>query len=353
MSTVLTDETVSTSAPVSTDAPPAQVSTEPAAPVERRDFIKQQLENPSPRPSPARPRDQQTGKFVPSDASPATVSSTPVVDAPPRPSMPKSLRLELAPHWEKTPAELQAAINQREADYEKGVLPLKEKARVADELLNEFKPYEQMLQREGATPQTAIRQLLQTAVLLRTGSPEQKARAVLQTMQQFNISQEHLQSVLSGNAPTQPQQDPQISYLHQQVQQLTAAQQQAQNASTLAAIKRFETDPAHKHFGAVSDRMTAILQNPATVGLDVSGMEPDERLKAAYDVACRLDPTVYQSILAEQQQAMIAANQNRTNVATARNAAVQVSGSPSAAPASKPNPNDRRSVIANAYHAQR
>ncbi len=354
MSTVLKDEIAPIEAPISTDATPALEPTPeaPSEPIDRREFIKREYEKGSAARalSPTRPRDQQTGKFVTS-SSPATVSdpTTPIAPAPVRPAMPKWITPELSQHWDKTPLELAEIVARREADHEKGVAPLKIKAQQADELLNEFKPYQDLLRNEGGTPATAIRQLLQTASLFRTGTPVQKAQAVASIMQQYRISPEDLQGVLSGNAPPQSQQDPQVSYLNQQVQELVAAQTEQRNKVVFTAIKKFEADPANKYYEAVSERIAAILESPKTVGLDLAGMEPEDKLKAAYDAACRLDKAVYQSILSEQQAAMIAASQAKNQVVTAKNAAVQISGSPSSAPASKPNPNDRRAFIANEF----
>ena len=353
--TVITQPTEATPPPAPVAAPETPAA--PALPENRRDLIARELKSPTPRQVNGRPRDT-AGKFAPSDpaaASPLPDSQfpTPQASSPKPPAMPKSLRLELQPHWEKTPAELQAAINQREADYEKGVLPLKEKARQADELLNELRPYEMLMRAENTTAPKVIGSLLQTAAILRTGSPVQKAYAVAQTMRQFGIPIEHLQQVLSGNAPPQPQHDPQYQQLAQQVQQLTAAQQQQQEKRANSAISKFAADPKHKHFDAVSERMLTLLQNPAVMGQEVGDMSEDEKLTAAYETACRLDPAIHQQMLTEQQQAMIDADRAKTQVAQARNAAVQVKGSPSAGPSAKPNPKDRPEVIRAAIRATR
>ncbi len=333
-------------------APPAPAA--PAIPETRRDTIARAVAESKQNPREVRPNPRPRfvdGKFAPVEAAPvAPAFPTAETQAPKPPSMPKSLRLELQPHWEKTPAELQAAINQREADYERGVQPLKEKAKLADEISNEFKPYEHMLRAEGGTPQLAIRELLKTAAIFRSGNPGLKVQAVAQIMQQFGIPLEHLQQVFSGTAPIQPApaRDPQISQLTQQVEQLTQAQQRREEMRAQSVVREFAAKPEHKHFDAVSGHIIQLLAAPQLMGA-TDDMSESEKLKLAYDTAIRLDPAVHQMVLAEQQSR----DQAQNRVAQAKSAAVQIKGAPTAAPGSKPDPKNRREIIKNAMHANR
>ncbi len=323
-------------------APAAPVVETPAAkPEDRRAVIAEAF-----RTSAEKPRDP-AGKFVPKP--PALPAAAEPVAAVPKVAMPKSLRLELSQHWEKTPAELQAAINQREADYEKGVQPLKQKAQQADELLNEFKPYEAMLRTENATPATAVRTLLQTAAILRTGSPVQKAHAVATTMRQFGIPIEHIQQMLSGSVPAPAQQAMDPQYIQQLVnQQLTAFQQQQLEGQNISEVERFAANPEHKHFAAVQDWMSSLMATER-FQQEHGSKAPQDTLKAAYDMALRVDPAIYQQVIAEQQAKETAQRQ----VTQSKNAAVQVKGAPSSGPAARPDPNNRREVIGALIRAQR
>jgi len=256
--------------------------------------------------------------------------------------MPKSLRMELQPHWEKAPHELLSAVNQREQDYETGIAQYKTRDAEAKAITDLFEPYQWMLRNEGATPQTAIAPLLQTAAILRTGSPAQKAQSVAQVMQQFGIPLEHIQQLFNGEAP---QQDNQYNQLAQQVQQLTQhisnsqhQQNQQNNAKAHSEISAFAGNPAYAHFEALQPKMITLLENPVFLG-DISNMSNGEKLKAAYDVALRLDETIPKTV---QQQSSVA------QVQKAKAAAIQVRGAPSSSASAAPNVNDRRSVIANA-----
>jgi hypothetical protein len=269
----------------------------------------------------------------------------------PRAEMPKSLRLELKEHWEKAPAELQQAFAQRDADYEKGITSYKQRDAEARAITEQFAPYEWILRNEGSTPAQAIGPLLQTAALLRTGTPQQKSQAVAQMIQQFQIPLDQVAAYFGGEAP--PQQDSHYNQLAQQVQQLTQhitqsqyeAQKQNENRA-LSVIQQFASDPANTHFEAVQDRMLSLLQAPQVLG-DISHMSEREKLQVAYETAVRLDPQLAQSLFAQQQQSYAAQNQ----VQKARQAAVQVRGAPGASVSGPVSQSDRRAVIANALRS--
>jgi hypothetical protein len=268
-------------------------------------------------------------------------------EKPQAPDMPKSLKLEMKAHWEKAPPELRQAIAQREADFERGINTYKSRDAEAKQITDLFQPYEWILKNEGATPASAITPLLQTAALLRTGTPQQKSQAVAQMIQQFQIPLDQIASHFNG----QPQpQDNHYNQLAQQVQQLTQHitqsqyEAQKQNESrALSVIQQFAADPANAHFEAVQDRMLTLLQAPHILG-DTGNMSEREKLQLAYDTAIRLDPAISQQIFAQQQQNLQAQSQAQR----AKAAAVQIKGAPSAGLTTALNQTDRRAVIANA-----
>ena len=202
------DENVEVPVEAPVDAP-VDAPVESSEPQSRADTIREAMKSPTNRGKHAVHQPRDGGKFAGAPQFP-----TPE----PRPTMPKSLRSDLQPHWEKAPHELLSAFNQREADYDKNWADYKTRDSEAKAITDLFEPYQWMLRNEGATPQTAIAPLLQTAALLRTGSPMQKAQSVAQVMQQFGIPLEHIQQLFSGEAP---QEDNQYNQLVQQVQQLT------------------------------------------------------------------------------------------------------------------------------------
>jgi hypothetical protein len=341
---VVAPDTIETPAPETPAPAPVEA---PAEPQSRADTIREALtKTPTNRGKHAATQNREGGKFAPK--FPTDQTQAPQMAEKPRAEMPKSLRLELKEHWEKAPAELQQAFAQRDADYEKGITSYKQRDAEARAITEQFAPYEWILRNEGSTPSQAIGPLLQTAALLRTGTPQQKSQAVAQMIQQFQIPLEQVAAYFGGEAP--PQQDSHYNQLAQQVQQLTQHITQSQYESqkqnenrALSVIQQFAGDPANAHFEAVQDRMLSLLQAPQVLG-DISHMSEREKLQVAYDTAVRLDPQLAQSLFAQQQQSYAAQNQ----VQKAKQAAVQVRGAPGAAISGAVNQMDRRAVIANA-----
>ena len=291
----------------------------------------------------------KSGSFK-SGLSNASESSFPTdkAQAPKMAEMPKSLKRELQSHWEKAPSELQQAITQRDADYEKGIASYKSRDAEARQITDQFAPYEWILRNENTTPAAAIAPLLQTAALLRTGTPQQKSQAVAQMIQQFQIPIDQVASYFNGQ-PVQPE-NTHYNQLAQQVQQLTQhitqSQYEAQKLNenrALSVIQQFAGNPANMHFEAVSDRMLQLLQAPQVLG-DTSHLSEQDKLQLAYDTAVRLDPAIAQQVFAQQHQTTQAAQQ----VQRAKTAAVQVRGAPSSSVNAPFNLSDRRATIANA-----
>jgi hypothetical protein len=320
-------------------AEPTEIKAEPKSePLSRSDVIREALKKDAKEPREAK---AERPKF------PTPDSKQPVVQAP---DMPKSLKVEMKTHWEKAPPELRQAIAQREADFERGINTYKSRDAEAKAITELFQPYEWMLRNENATPATAIAPLLQTAALLRTGTPQQKSQAVAQMISQFQIPLDQVAAHFGGQPPVQ---DNHYNQLAQQVQQLTQHitqsqyEAQKQNESrALSVIQQFAADPANAHFEAVQDRMLTLLQAPHVLG-DTGNMSEREKLQLAYDTAIRLDQGLSQQIFAQQQQSMQAASQAQR----AKAAAVQVKGSPGSVMNSALNQTDRRAIIANALRS--
>lgn len=279
------------------------------------------------------------GKFAAGKVQSPVAQSEPV-EIP----LPKSLKREYEQHWQQTPAELRKALAEREEAFNRGLERLTEyktQAEQAQEILREFEPYQWILRNEQTTPAKAVSALLRTAAVLRTGTPVEKAQAVAQVMQQYQIPMQTIAQMANGQA--MPMQDPYLSQLSQQIQQLQAERQMERDQiasqtrqRALTEVERFAADPKNAHFEKVQDTMLALLQSPGVLGLSEWASERD-KLQAAYDAAIRLNPE-----LAPQ------ATQQR-NIQQVRRAAVQVSGSPSGGTQPLPvDVKDRRALIKNA-----
>ena len=79
---------------------------------------------------------------APKEAKEAKESKFPTEEtqAPKMADMPKSLKRELKEHWDKAPSELQQALVQRDADYEKGIAGYKTRDAEARQITEQFAP---------------------------------------------------------------------------------------------------------------------------------------------------------------------------------------------------------------------
>lgn len=360
--TTVSDVSATVTPPAATESAVATQQTKadtapatPAEPQSRRDIIRDAMNKPSNnRGRHAAYQPREAGKFAPGSPAVPVQTQDQALQVPQRPAMIKSLKKELEPHWNNAPPELLEAFAQREADFEKGAQTWKSKAEQADAVLNEFKPYEWILRNEGTTPQAAIGPLLQTAAILRTGTPAQKAHSVANIMRQYGIPVEHISATLGqGNPAVDPQYD-HLAQRFSRIEQAQMMQEQAQSQRTMSIIEQFGADPNHQHFAELQDKMLALLQTPHLLGSDLPYLSETDKLERAYQTALRLDTTLSAQVSAQQQTEQQRVERERQQAAAiaAKAAAVQVRGAPSASTVlAAVNPNDRRAVIANALRA--
>lgn len=133
--------------------------------------------------------------------------------------LPKESAQDRLPRWRKgvvekfgaLDAEIKAEILKREDDFHKGIEQYREKASLGAQIEKVAAPYMHLIAAEGGTLDRAVGDLLRTAALFRTGSPQQKQQALVQIAQQFGIQ-------MPGQVG-QPQQQPQFEGLTQEQQQ--------------------------------------------------------------------------------------------------------------------------------------
>lgn len=296
--------------------------------------------------------------------------------------LPKSIKREMEAHWKAAHPELQRALTEREAAYEKGLSSLqthRQQAEAAAQLMAEFRPYEQVMRMTGTSPAAAVRQLMPVLAVLNTGSPQEKAFVAAKVLQQYGVPVEHIQQVLQGgvngvqaqNGQPAGGMDPTVMEMRQQITALTNAftanQQQSQAAETQrinAITDAFAKDKPN--FDGLRPQMYSLIlaqSQAAQQGLDgpfgpqsvVAAWTERDWVEKAYNAAIRLNPELYESELARQRDAAVRADRTQATQAAqaSRAAAVQVRGAP--APAAAPgqlDPRDRRAVISAALRAR-
>ena len=256
-------------------------------------------------PKTSRPRDE-SGKFTKSqpeadvqeiEALEAQDEEKPAVK--PRPS---SWKKDYEEDWGKLDPRLQDYIQQREADYAKGVSTYKNQWDQAAPILESLNQFQPLLRQYGVAPQQWITQLGNAHAQLVTGTPEQKLNIFQQLANDYGVN--------LGAVTGQTGYDPQFSSLAQELNQIKnqwgqfQQQQEAMEQTQLRnEIDSFKTDKPY--FEEVRETMAGLLQ---------SGMADD--LQSAYDKAIRLNDDVFQKVQAEQAQKSEAAQ--REKVAQAR-----------------------------------
>jgi hypothetical protein len=216
-----------------------------------------------------------------------------------------------------------------------------------------------MIQAEGGTPAKAIASLLQTAALLRTGSPQQKTHLFMQLASQYGVQLPQGQGQQAeGSQGLMPdiQSHPYVQQLAGMVQQLHGnftQQQQAEQArlekANSDAVSSFltEADAKGQPKFPLEDSMQSDFASQIRLTREANpGWDARRVLEQAYDNLSWIHPSLRQLKLSKQEEERRAKEQQE--LAAKKAAAVSVKGSgPSSAGPSSIDPKDRRAVIKN------
>lgn len=202
-------------------------------------------------------------------------------------------------------------IKSIEANFTPRLMEAKAATQFKDAFDNVVNPYLGMIQAEGGNPIAAVGSLLETARVLRQGSPQQKAQLFGQLAQQFGISIDDI-----DEAPPVPRQDPVVAQLQQQVQHLQtglrgfmSAQQQREQEAIGKAWSDFT---AGNEFAAdLEADMARLIQSGAA-----SGATHAETLTTAYRMALATREDLQEKVNAKRE-----AERRKAEEARAREAA--------------------------------
>jgi hypothetical protein len=209
--------------------------------------------------------------------------------------------------WTGLDPAIKSEVQRREREIEVGMSKASEVRRFGDSVMAEFAPYAKILENEGATPQAAIRALLETSYTLRFGSPEHKHALFHSLAQQYGID-------------LAKQVDPEKARLQWELDsrqvndaRAASAQQDALQRDVQGELEHFVNTAGHEHYPAVRTVMAGMIQ----AGVATT-------LQDAYDRACWADPQVRSALI-------LADNARRAQEqAKNRNALLSVNGAPGA-----------------------
>jgi hypothetical protein len=199
--------------------------------------------------------------------------------------------------WEALDPDIKAEVHRREQDFHKGIAGYKRESELFKELDREIQPYAAMLRADNLTPQVAVRDMLNTAYLLKTGTPEGKATTLAQLAQYYSVDLTMLPAVVAKLEAGQPVVDPKIAELEQRL------------AAVTGSIETEKQEAARQQFaGVVAETQAFAAKNPhyEAVKLDMAALIESGRAESfqdAYDKAIWANPEVRAALLTEQEAA--------------------------------------------------
>lgn len=302
----------------------------------------------APAPPPAEGRDE-TGRFTPrtpakdiADATivaPATSTTAPI---PPAPAplqgtrAPVSWKPEEREGWENLNPIHQQAIIRRDREVGDALRSSAESRQFHQQFQQAIQPYEHMIRAEGADPISAAASLFQTAAILRTAPPLQKAALVADLVAQYGISPRDLDTALEARFRGQPAPSDPMSAIMQQLDQRLAPvnefmtnlqrrrQESEQQLSAQASqtLDQFLNDPTNEFAEDVAGDMADLLETAAKYGQTLT-------LQDAYRRATLLHPTVSQVIERRSLNGGVAQQTAAARRARQASASINDSGAPS------------------------
>lgn len=251
----------------------------------------------------------------------------PVVEAEkPKRAPPKAWAKDFHEKFSVLPDDVQEYVTKREEEAERRLSTVDAERRLGIDLKEVVTPYMATIQAEGGTVTGAVKDLLNTAYVLRTGSPQQKAAIIANVIQQYGVDLRNFQ-------PGQQQQPIQQAFDPNKFKNeiLSDLQRQQESDKVQSEINAFASNPEHKHFETVRPLMAALLN---------SGAAKD--MKDAYQQAIWADPTV-RSILQVEQNTQ-SEEKRKTELEAKRRAGSSVAGSPGSSASSTAPKNTNNSI---------
>lgn len=239
------------------------------------------------------------------------------------PKPPVDWDVALKQKWKDLPAEVKAAVAERERSVSMLMQQTANHRKLADDFIRTAEPYRSLMLAEGIdNPLQAFEGLMRVTATLLLGSQRQKAARIAGLVQHYGIDIEMLDQALVGSLPQgNPQQNQFEQMLEQRmapVNQLLAQinqnnQQQHENLYNNAyqSIEEFGADPRNEFFDDVRADMADFLDFAAQRSQPMT-------LDQAYKAACSVHPQISHIVSTRNpQQGMM----------NKRNAASSISGS--------------------------
>lgn len=246
--------------------------------------------------------------------------------------------------WKSLSKTVRAEVKRREGDAMRALTMSSEARKLQKEFQEVVSPFMGFIAAEGSTPLQAVRNTMQTAAILRVGTPAQKAQTAAQIIKNFGIDLHMLDDLLAGQVP---QDDPR-SLIQMEVQQALAPVQQLiqqqhqfqaqQDRQLDAQVDQEISDFRNKHefYDDVREIMADLIHVASQRGEILD-------LTRAYERATLMHEPVRRVI--EQRKQRESARRSQAAAAKARQSASSVTGSPEAGVSTPPAGDSIRSAI--------
>lgn len=251
------------------------------------------------------------------------------------------------------PPDVQEEIVRRESEIARGLNESASARKWANEFGKIVTPYEHLMRASGVTPLQAVGNLVNTAAILQTGTPAQRAMTVANIIKAYGVDLEMLDGILAGQAPAKTAQaedgvlraiDERLKPVQEFMSTLQGNQRQqmerlAQESSQ--TIQEFAQDPKNEFFNDLAEDIADLLELAANRGRVMS-------MKEAYDLAASQHPEISKVI--SQRKAAEQAAKDAENLRRSRRAASsQPTGTPGGVGGATAKPGNRKEAIEQAW----
>lgn len=262
-----------------------------------------------------RARDE-AGRFTKAerDAQAAAAPTAPAEPAKTRPPRPSSWKKDFEGKWneiyDSDPAFAQYLLD-REGQFAQGVSTYKAEADRARAFQAIMEPHAPRFQQYGADPQEYIGRLLKMDEILATGSLEQKQAVLLSIAQAVGLADAPPPDPSAvGYVP--PELMNTVYGLRSELDAIKQANERAEQQRLASEVDSFAAD--HPYLDELAEPMAQLLETGFATTME-----------DAYSKALRLDDTLFQKHLAEQQQGSEMERQRKAKEAAARARSAAVS----------------------------
>lgn len=197
--------------------------------------------------------------------------------------------------WAQMRPEHQQEVARRELEISQTLTRTAEVRRFAEDFERVVNPFMGFIAAENSTPLQAVQHLMQTAAILRIGTPQQKVKAAADIINQYGIDLEMLDSALAGVAPppgAQPNDDvvqravqQAIAPFATQMQRVQQMQTQQVTQEAEAELQAFQANPANEFYADVANDMADLMELAQRRGVILS-------LQDAYSRATLAHPSI-------------------------------------------------------------